>query len=358
LYTEFNFTEESTMRWIKNLTLGAMSVALLAACADTPTALDSEMATTVEARNDGPSTQQSPNQDGQTIADLVIALVDAGQPFNTLLAAVLAADGTVLETLSGNGQFTVFAPTDDAFAAALEDLGLAPEDVLDNQELVTEILLYHVARGARYASDVITSDQIRMLNGEFTRISEMDGGYYIDDAQIVATDVEASNGVVHVIDYVLVPNDMKKQGNKSEPTLVDLVVGLVEDGAPFETLLAAVLAADPAVAETLAGNGQFTVFAPTDEAFAAIGLDADNVGSQDQGFLTNVLLYHVARGARYAEDVVTSDQIRMLNGEFTSISEMDDMYYINDSMIVLNLTDIPARNGVVHVIDAVLLPGS
>jgi uncharacterized surface protein with fasciclin (FAS1) repeats len=134
------------------------------------------------------------------------------------------------------------------------------------------------------------------------------------------------------------------------PTIVDIAVG----NDDFETLVAAVLAADPAVVKTLSAKGQRTVFAPTDDAFAAIGLNPDNVGDLDQATLTSILLYHVAPGARDAEDVVSSSRIRTLNGAFLRVSLSGGNAYVNDAQIVA--TDIYASNGIIHVIDAVLLP--
>jgi uncharacterized surface protein with fasciclin (FAS1) repeats len=121
-----------------------------------------------------------------------------------------------------------------------------------------------------------------------------------------------------------------------------------------ETLVAAVKAAG--LVDTLAGGGPFTVFAPTDDAFAAIGLNPDNVGDLPQDFLTSVLLYHVAPGARDAADVVSSSRIRTLNGAFLKVSVTGAGAFVNDAQIVA--TDIRASNGIIHVIDAVLLPPS
>ena len=135
-------------------------------------------------------------------------------------------------------------------------------------------------------------------------------------------------------------------------TIVDVALAINADSGEFSTLIAAVVAAD--LVDALSGNGQLTVFAPTDAAFAALDLNDDNIGDLDQDTLTGILLYHVAKGRRMAEDVVSSNQIRMLNGQRTMISLMDGMAYINDSKIVA--TDVPADNGVIHVIDAVLLP--
>ena len=138
------------------------------------------------------------------------------------------------------------------------------------------------------------------------------------------------------------------------PTIVDVAVtangGPGPDDGDFDTLIAAVLAADPVVVQTLTGNGQFTVFAPTDLAFAEIGLNPNNIGDVPQDVLTNILLFHVARGRRDASQVVTSDQIRMLNGDFAEV----DGATIDGANIIL--TDVFAANGVIHVVDQVLLP--
>jgi uncharacterized surface protein with fasciclin (FAS1) repeats len=142
------------------------------------------------------------------------------------------------------------------------------------------------------------------------------------------------------------------------PTIVDVAIAVNSEGpfaGEFDTLIAAVLAADPAVLKTLSGNGQFTVFAPTDDAFAALGLDETNIGTLDQGFLTDVLLYHVARGRRSAEDVVSSERIRMLKGGFLfqAGGVLTDNLGREANIVV---TDVPAANGIIHVIDAVVLP--
>jgi uncharacterized surface protein with fasciclin (FAS1) repeats len=126
----------------------------------------------------------------------------------------------------------------------------------------------------------------------------------------------------------------------------------------FDTLIAAVLAADPAVAATLSGKGQFTVFAPTDDAFAALGITAANVGTLDKGFLTNVLLYHVARGERLSGDVVESSRIRTLNRAFIGVdgTKLIDRSALTATPANIIVTDVLASNGVIHAIDGVLVP--
>ena len=155
-----------------------------------------------------PVAQAAPS--GPTIVDVAASNPDVNNDgegdFDILVAAVLAADPAVWSTLSGNGQFTVFAPTDDAFAAAFTELGVTPEQVLSNTELLTDILLYHVARGRRDASDVLDSDRIRTLQRNFLL---QDSGTLTDtvgrQANIIVTDVAASNGIIHVIDAVVLP---------------------------------------------------------------------------------------------------------------------------------------------------------
>lgn len=139
------------------------------------------------------------------------------------------------------------------------------------------------------------------------------------------------------------------------PTIVDVALAVNAETGEFSTLIAAILAADPAVLKTLSGKGQFTVFAPTDAAFLALGLDETNIGTLDQGFLTDVLLYHVARGRRSAEDVLGSQRIRMLKGGFL----FQDGGVLTDNLgrtANIIVTDVPAANGIIHVIDAVVLP--
>jgi len=153
---------------------------------------------------------------GPSLVDVAIS-VNASGPFagqfDTLIAAVLAADPGVLATLDGNGQHTVFAPTDDAFEA----LGLTPENigVAFDQEVLTDILLYHVAHGRRYAGSVVPSSRIRMLDSGFVFQS---GGVLTDnlgrESNIIVTDVEAANGIIHAIDAVLLPYDPSSSAAK------------------------------------------------------------------------------------------------------------------------------------------------
>jgi len=141
-------------------------------------------------------------QDEMTAADIVDTAVDAGQ-FSTLAAALTAAG--LVDTLKGDGPFTVFAPTDDAFAklpeGTVENL-LKPE----NRDQLVSILTYHVVPGKVYAADVVKLTSARTANGSDVSIRVADSGVSIDNANVVMTDIKASNGVIHVIDSVILPN--------------------------------------------------------------------------------------------------------------------------------------------------------
>ncbi len=160
-----------------------------------------------------------------------------------------------------------------------------------------------------------------------------------------------------VMAFALAPASEAK-GPKG-PTLVDVALAVNGPGSPYEgqfdTLIAAVLAADPAVLKTLNGNGQHTVFAPTDDAFADLGLNPDNVDDLPKDALTQILLYHVTNGRREAEEVLSSSRLRTLQRGFLQQSGgvLTDNLGRQANIIV---TDVPAANGVIHVIDAVVLP--
>lgn len=153
-----------------------------------------------------PMSAQAAPKSGNTIVDVALAANAQTGEFSILIAALQAADPAVLKTLSGKGQFTVFAPTDAAFISLLNELGVSAGDLLSNKELVTQVLLYHVARGNRDSAEVLASSRIRTLERGFLFQS---GGVLTDangrTANIIAVDIPASNGVIHVIDRVVLP---------------------------------------------------------------------------------------------------------------------------------------------------------
>ena len=142
---------------------------------------------------------------GKNIVEVALEVNAQTGEFSILIAALQAADPIVLRKLSGERKFTVFAPTDAAFLSLLDELGIAADQLLSNQALVTRVLLYHVARGNRDVEDVLESRRIRTLRGFLFQ----DGGVLTDangrTANIIATDIKASNGIIHVIDRVVLP---------------------------------------------------------------------------------------------------------------------------------------------------------
>jgi len=268
--------------------------------------------------------------------DIVDTAVSAGQ-FKTLAAALEAAD--LVDALKGDGPFTVFAPTDEAFrklpAGTLDTL-LKP----GNKDLLTSILTYHVVPGRVMAKDVVARTSATSLNGQ--RIDIMtDGGVMVDNASVVKTDIRCSNGVIHVIDTVILP---------SKDNLVETAV----NAGSFNTLAAAVKAAG--LASTLTSDGPFTVFAPTDDAFAKLpsGTVEALLKPENRQALVDVLTYHVVPGRVYASDALAAQTAETAEGSRVRIGIANGRLMVNNAKI-LN-TDIDTSNGVIHVIDTVILP--
>lgn len=262
--------------------------------------------------------------------DIVDTAVNAGS-FNTLVAAVTAAG--LVDTLKGDGPFTVFAPTDEAFAKIPADVLKA---LIADKEALTKVLLYHVVAGKVAASDVIKLKSAATVQGSDVMIDASDG-VKINDATVVKADIMTSNGIIHVIDTVLMP---------ATPDIVDTAVS-----AGFNTLVAAVTAAG--LVDTLKGDGPFTVFAPTDEAFAKVPADALKALLADKEALTKVLLYHVVPGKVASGDVVKLKSATTAEGSDVMIDATDGVK-INGATVVK--ADIMTGNGIIHVIDTVLMP--
>ncbi len=188
------------------------------------------------------------------MADVVGVATEAGN-FSTLLTAVEAAG--LVDTLQGDGPFTVFVPTDEAFAALPAG---TLEALLADTEALSDVLLYHVVSGEVLASDVIGLDSATTVQGEDIAITVEGESVKVNEANVVTTDIAASNGVIHIIDQVILPPSMSAAAEMGD------IVQTAQAAGGFTTLLAAVEAAG--LVETLKGDGPFTVFAPTDEAFA------------------------------------------------------------------------------------------
>jgi uncharacterized surface protein with fasciclin (FAS1) repeats len=274
---------------------------------------------------------------GSESQDIVDTAVAAGD-VNTLVAAVEAAG--LANTLKGPGPFTVFAPNDTAFdrlpKATLQSL-LKPE----NKGQLQAILTYHVVPGRLSARDVYGLENAATINGQRIRITRVDGKIAVGKAKIVATDINCSNGVIHVIDQVLLPGQSR-------------IPAVAEEAGQFTTLLAAVSAAG--LDEVLDGDGPFTVFAPTDDAFNSLpegSLEALLMPESRQE-LVDILKYHVVSGRVYSDQAAEAGQATTLLGSIVETSVSAGGLRVNDALVVKG--DLETANGVIHFIDSVLLP--
>ena len=303
--------------WFKRLTLLA-SVGLLAACG---------------GGDDHPPT--------------VVDIARSDARFSILSEAVVAADlGT---TLSAPGTLTVFAPTNDAFAALLTELGISKAQLLADKSLLTAVLTYHVLPAKVERAAIPAGKPITTLQGGIFKIELSGGTARVTDGRnrvstITATDIQASNGVVHVLDRVLLPADK---------TIVQTASALPD----FSILVEAVVAAD--LAGTLSGTGPFTVFAPTNAAFAALltelGISKDALLA-DKALLSKVLTYHVLPARVLKADVPVGPAITTVQGNTFTVDANLDITDRNGRKSRITATDVLASNGVIHVIDKVILP--
>ncbi|MCA9975571.1 MAG: fasciclin domain-containing protein [Anaerolineales bacterium] len=275
--------------------------------------------------------------------------------FDTLEAAIKAA-GLADTLASADNTFTVFAPTDDAFAAL--PAGTVESLLADPQGALTNVLLYHVVAGAKDSSAVLASSSLTTVYGTNLTVSVRDGKAYVNDSQIIITDIQAKNGIIHVIDTVLVPPVslpsvpmMDEVSDKSSlPTIAEIAIA---DGR-FNTLVAALSAAG--LAETFLQPGIYTVFAPTDDAFAALPAGTvEALLADPQGLLTDILLYHVVGDEVSRNQLATDDTVPTLEGSNLVVNR-DGSNIIDISGAKLLITDIQASNGTIHVIDSVLIP--
>ena len=286
----------------------------------------------------------------------IVDIAVADGRFTTLVAAVKAAG--LVDALSG-GEWTVFAPTDDAFAK----LGLNANNVAGafSKADLTDILLYHALPSAvtAYEAKASTGD-IVMANGKLAGLKYYAGSLYLnDDSKVIIENVMASNGVIHVVDTVILPpwprtGEAEEAGPAIAPVAGGTIVDIAVADGRFTTLVAAVKAAG--LVDALSG-GEWTVFAPTDDAFAKLGLNANNVaGAFSKADLTDILLYHALASAVTAyEAKASTGDIVMANGKLAGLKYYAGTLYVNDDSAVI-IENVMASNGVIHVVDTVILP--
>jgi len=261
------------------------------------------------------------------LVDIVDTAVAAGS-FKQLAAALTTAG--LVDALKGKGPFTVFAPTDDAFDAFEEEnpgvlAGLSKDEL-------GAVLKYHVVSGAAVESTALKDEQVFVTLGGSPVLVDTTGGVKVSDAKVTAADVEASNGVIHVIDKIILPP-------------ADDIVQTAIAAGMFTKLAGALTAAE--LVATLQGDGPFTVFAPTDAAFGKLAA----VPTGDA--LKDVLLYHVVSGAVGSGDLSAGSVSTLLEGKSLTVALAGGVK-INDAKVTT--ANIIAKNGVIHVVDTVLVP--
>ena len=315
-----------TKTWIA-LVVCALALPLAFGCDDGDDPIDSGMAEDTGTGGD----------DGGTMGNTIADIATSDENFSMLVAA--ADQAGLVAVLEAPGPYTVFAPTNAAFEAS--GITMAMIEGMSNEQL-TAILTYHVISGAAVDSSSITAGPAASAAGGVSLILGTEGGVTINGgnavtggANVVTADIEASNGIIHVIDRVLLPPD----------------IPMLATYAGLTTLVSAVADAD--LVETLQGEGPFTVFAPTNEAFEALS----EVPTGDA--LAQVLLYHVISGAAVPSgevpDFANSAATNAYGNGLTLIFDTSDGVTIN-GFVNVSVANVVATNGIVHVVDAVLIP--
>ena len=281
----------------------------------------------------------TPTPEPQNIVEIAVG----DDQFSTLVGALQRVN--LVSVLEGDGPFTVFAPTNDAFAALGVDLNTVSDEDL------TQILLNHVL-GAEVASSDIAEGQTYVTtastaspdDNQLSILIEKSGtGVSINgNINVTTADVEATNGVIHIVDAVIMPLD---------------VVGHAAANSSFTELVGALGAASGDLVTVLQGDGPFTVFAPTNAAFESI---SDVVATLDADQLSKVLTYHVAAGNVRSTALTDGMEVTTVNGETFTINLGSEVTITdaggNTSNVIL--TDVQGTNGVIHVISKVIIPAN
>ena len=277
----------------------------------------------------------------------IVELAKTNSELSILVEAVVAAD--LQGTLTGAGPLTVFAPTNAAFAALLTELNISKAALLADKALLTQVLTYHVLGAKVLRADVPLGKAVSTVQGGIFKVDALGAGLQITDGRnrtsnITATDLAASNGVVHVIDKVILP------ANKN-------IVQTAQALPDFSVLVEAVVAAD--LQGTLSGTGPFTVFAPTNAAFTALLTELNITKAAllaDKTLLTKVLTYHVLSGRVLKAEVPVGKAITTVQGESFTVDATLVVEDQRNRKAKITATDVLTSNGVIHVVDKVILP--
>ena len=288
----------------------------------------------------------------QEINDNIVDVLATDGRFDTAYQAVIAA-GLADTLASADGTFTIFVPNDAAFSrlaaanpAALDFLLADPEGAL------SDVLLFHVVPGRYMGSDVAATDSLTPAQGDDLSVTvNADGEIFVNGAQVIAADIPAKNGVIHVINRVLVPRDLEiptvatPVATQNLPTIAE---ALREDGR-FTNLLGALEATG--LAETFGATGDYTLFAPVDSAFEGVG---DLRLTEEQ--LRSILLFHVVGDSLTRDQLATDDLVPTLSNGRPIFVNRNGSSILNLSGAQVSTFNIPASNGIIHVIDQIMMP--
>lgn len=277
----------------------------------------------------------------------IVEVASANNEFSILVNAIQTAG--LAETLSGSGPFTLFAPTNDAFGKYLSDNNLEASELLGADELNT-VLTYHVVHSS-LPSESFQAGRVNSVAGVpfFLSVSPTDELWINGNARVTDRDISASNGVIHAVNYVIIP-----------PTenIAEITLEITESADPEFTQLVAALVRTELASMLMGGfDDNFTVFAPTDRAFQAlyIALGVNGVDEIPVEKLTNVLRYHLVPARVFSQDLREGTELpTLLEGATLNVNLAG--LSINESGLVANMLNMHATNGVIHVIDTVLWP--
>ncbi|XP_062585660.1 periostin-like isoform X3 [Saccostrea cucullata] len=265
-------------------------------------------------------------------------IVQVAQQLGATTLLELATEAGLADTLANGGPFTVFAPTNDAFAKLPKRI---VNELKKNKELLVAVLKYHVLSGKTYSSQLKNELVVPTLDPTLNcRINIYQNGKVVtaDGSPVVMADQNATNGVIHVINRVEFPIPFMD------------VVKTAQRQSELGTLVKAVVAAG--LVDTLSGPGPFTVFAPTDKAFAALPPGTLDNLLKNKTALTDVLTYHVVSGTYFSAGL-TSGAVPTVEGKSVNI-QVGQGVKVNNANVVV--ADEAVTNGVIHIIDAVLIP--
>lgn len=284
-----------------------------------------------------PAKQATPAAQGQTIVATAAAAGNCAK-----LTELLAAAGLV-DALQGPGPFTLFAPTDEAFAKLPKEL-LADLAKPENKARLQSILKYHIVPARTLAADASTKRFAQTMQGQRVDLTASGRQFKVDNATVTTADIACSNGVIHVVDAVILP---------TEGSMLDVARGT----GTLATLLAAIDAAG--MTELFRGPGPYTLLAPSDAAFRALpkGMLEDLLKPENKSKLAEVLAFHVVPGnAAYSDTIAQMTEVRTIGGMPVQVTSREGALTLNGATVVK--ADIESGNGVIQVIDAVLLPKS